>query len=50
MANINVIMSTIVKTIMKFKKIVIKTLKNNHADDLIKHRHMKIHCQINQNI
>ena len=50
MTNINVTMSIIVKIIMKFKNIVIKTIKNNCVDDLIKHQHMKIHCQTNQNI
>ena len=40
MANVNVTVSIIVKTIMKSKNIVIKTIKNNNTDDLIKHQHI----------
>ena len=40
MANVNVIVSMIVKTITKSQNIIIKTMRNNYFDDLIKHQHI----------
>ena len=40
MTNVNVTVSIIAKTITGFKKIVIKTMKNNCVNDLIKHQHI----------
>ena len=38
--NMNIIMTIITKTIMKSNNIIIKTLKNNFANDLIKYQHI----------
>ena len=39
-ANVNVTVTTIAKAVTGSNNIVIKTLKNNFANDLIKHQHI----------
>ena len=39
-ANVNITVTIITKTIMKSNNIIIKTLNQNSADDLIKYKHI----------